>query len=96
MHAQADTRSRLKCITLVALCFTVTASIHAANAAPPRKSHDIQQQFVNFGDQIIDGHIKRPVGTMNTSRKAATFGRMLIWKKRSFLPQLIHDGQILR
>lgn len=98
MHSQAHTgtRSPLLRISTTVLFLAAAASIGTAHAAPPKAGTDIRQQFVNFGDQIIDGHIKGPSGTLHQTRKAAAFGRMLTWKKRSFLPRLVQDGQTLR
>ena len=68
----------------------------AASAAPPTRGGTIQEQFVNFGDQLIDGHIKKPQATVVNQKERAKFGRMLTWKKRSFLPQLALDGRSLK
>ena len=62
-------------ILFVALSF-------AANAAPPSKS-----KFYDFGDQMIDGEIKKPTGQYINSRERARFDRLLNLKK-SFLPKM--------
>ena len=67
-----------------------------AMAAPPKASKPITQQFVNFGEQIIDGQIKRPQATYASVRRGAVFSRMLQWKKRSFLNQLPADAKSIR
>ena len=54
----------------------------AANAAPPSKS-----KFYDFGDQMIDGEIKKPTGQYINSRERARFDRLLNLKK-SFLPKM--------
>ena len=54
----------------------------AANAAPPSKS-----KFYDFGDQMIDGEIKKPTGQYINSRERARFDRLLSLKK-SFLPKM--------
>ena len=54
----------------------------AANAAPPSKS-----KFYDFGDQMIDGEIKKPTGQYINSREQARFDRLLSLKK-SFLPKM--------
>ena len=62
-------------ITLLILSF-------AATAAPPSKS-----KFYDFGDQMIDGEIKKPTGQYINSRERARFDRLLSLKK-SFLPKM--------
>jgi hypothetical protein len=62
-------------ITLLILSF-------AATAAPPKKS-----KFYDFGDQMIDGEIKKPTGQYINSRERARFDRLLSLKK-SFLPKM--------
>ena len=62
-------------ITLLTLSF-------AATAAPPSKS-----KFYDFGDQMIDGEIKKPTGQYINSRERARFDRLLNLKK-SFLPKM--------
>ena len=54
----------------------------AAAAAPPSKS-----KFYDFGDQMIDGEIKKPTGQYINSRERARFDRLLNLKK-SFLPKM--------
>ena len=62
-------------ITLLPLSFAVAA-------APPKKS-----KFYDFGDQMIDGEIKKPTGQYINSRNRAKFDRLLSLKK-SFLPKM--------
>ena len=59
----------------------------AANAAPPSKS-----KFYDFGDQMIDGEIKKPTGQYVNSRQRARFDRLLSLKK-SFLPRLFQTSK---
>ena len=59
----------------------------AANAAPPSKS-----KFYDFGDQMIDGEIKKPTGQYINSRQRARFDRLLNLKK-SFLPRLFQTSK---
>ena len=54
----------------------------AVSAAPPKKS-----KFYDFGDQMIDGEIKKPTGQYINSRDRARFDRLLSLKK-SFLPKM--------
>ena len=53
-----------------------------AFAGPPKKS-----KFYDFGDQMIDGEIKKPTGQYINSRQRARFDRLLNLKK-SFLPKM--------
>ena len=68
-----------------AIFTTITVSIlisSAAIAAPPSKS-----KFYDFGDQVIDGEIKKPVGDYIIDRRGAEFDRLTSLKK-SFLPKM--------
>jgi len=56
-------------------------------AAPPKKS-----KFYDFGEQLIDGQIKKPTALYMDARKRARFGRLLSLKK-SFLPQLFSTSK---
>jgi len=62
-------------ITFLILSFTTAAT-------PPKKS-----KFYDFGDQMIDGEIKKPTGQYINSRQRARFDRLLNLKK-SFLPKM--------
>tara|TARA_R100001224_G_C3994231_1_gene140350 strand:- start:53 stop:295 length:243 start_codon:yes stop_codon:yes gene_type:complete len=67
------------------LLITITTAIlfsTAASAAPPSKS-----KFYDFGDQVIDGEIKKPVGEYFSDRQRARFDRLTSLKK-SFLPKM--------
>jgi hypothetical protein len=66
---------------LLALSFTATA------APPSGKS-----KFYDFGDQMIDGEIRRPTGQYVNSRQRARFDRLLSLKK-SFLPKLFQTSK---
>ena len=68
----------MKKIFIIAL---LTLSLTAI-AAPPKKS-----KFYDFGDQMIDGEIKKPTGQYVNSRERARFDRLLSLKK-SFLPKM--------
>ena len=87
--------TRPSAATLAAL-FTVLCMAASSAAAPPESRTGIRQQFVDFGAQIIDGQIRRPQTTWIQDRKPVTFGPMLKWKRRSFLPQLRLDGASVR
>ena len=71
-------------VILLKKIFIVTLLIlsFSAIAAPPKKS-----KFYDFGDQMIDGEIKRPTGQYVNSRQRARFDRLLNLKK-SFLPKM--------
>jgi hypothetical protein len=56
-------------------------------AAPPQKS-----KFYDFGEQLIDGEIKKPTALYTDARKRARFGRLLKLKK-SFLPKLFNTSK---
>jgi hypothetical protein len=56
-------------------------------AAPPQKS-----KFYDFGEQLIDGEIKKPTALYMDARKRARFGRLLRLKK-SFLPKLFSTSK---
>ena len=68
----------LKKIFIIVLLTLSFSSI----AAPPKKS-----KFYDFGDQMIDGEIKKPTGQYINSRERARFNRLLNLKK-SFLPKM--------
>tara|TARA_R100001440_G_scaffold69619_1_gene91590 strand:- start:26 stop:286 length:261 start_codon:yes stop_codon:yes gene_type:complete len=68
----------LKKIFIIVLLTLSFSSI----AAPPKKS-----KFYDFGDQMIDGEIKKPTGQYINSRDRARFDRLLSLKK-SFLPKM--------
>ena len=67
------------------LLITITTAIlfsTAVTAAPPSKS-----KFYDFGDQVIDGEIKKPTGEYFSDRQRARFDRLTNLKK-SFLPKM--------
>tara|TARA_R110000824_G_scaffold134691_4_gene297708 strand:+ start:10220 stop:10480 length:261 start_codon:yes stop_codon:yes gene_type:complete len=72
---------------LVTLFVSATFAL-AATADPPRNSDsNTRSRFYDFGDQVIDGQIRRPTGTFTDARERAKFNRLLRLK-RSFLPNL--------
>ena len=79
LHREFDLK-KIFIILFIALSF-------AANAAPPSKS-----KFYDFGDQMIDGEIKKPTGQYVNSRQRARFDRLLSLKK-SFLPRLFQTSK---
>lgn len=56
-------------------------------AKPPLK-----QKFYDFGEQIIDGEIRKPTALYMDARNRARFGRLLRLKK-SFLPDLFKTAK---
>ena len=56
-----------------------------AIGAPPNKN--VKSKFYDFGEQVIDGELKKPTGTYTSGRSAVRFKRLLDLK-RSFLPNL--------
>jgi len=64
------------------IMFTLIIISLSATAKPPAKS-----KFYDFGDQMIDGEIKKPTGQYINSRERARFDRLLNLKK-SFLPKM--------
>mgnify|MGYP003141988889 CR=1 FL=1 len=65
-------------IALTAVIFLSTSAF----AAPPSKS-----KFYDFGDQVIDGEIKKPTVQLIDDRQRARFDRLTNLKK-SFLPKM--------
>lgn len=57
----------------------------SASAAPPKKA--TKSKFYDFGEQMIDGEIRKPQFLYTDSRQKAKFERLLSLKK-SFLPKL--------
>ena len=60
----------------------VFSQIPTAQGKPPLKS-----KFYDFSETLIDGEIKKPTVTFNTSRGRIKFERLFRLKK-SFLPDL--------
>jgi len=64
---------------LVVVAITLFAS--TALAQQPKS------KFYDFGEQVIDGEIKKPTALYVDTRKKAQFDRLLSLKK-SFIPQI--------
>ena len=60
--------------------------------APPKKNKNVKSKFYDFGEQVIDGELRKPTGTYASSRSAARFERLLGMKK-SFLPNLYRTSK---
>lgn len=78
----------MKTLTILVLLI----SFSAAAAAPPRANPNARSKFYDFGEQVIDGEIRRPTALYTDARKRARFGRLLRLK-RSFLPDLFETAK---
>ena len=78
----ATLRGAIKMKSIATFVLLVMFTAMVASAAPPKKS-----RFYDFGDQMIDGEIKKPTGQYINSRERARFDRLLSLKK-SFLPKM--------
>jgi len=67
-------------LTTIVIIFSLSAF-----AAPPKKS--TKSKFYDFGEQMIDGEIRKPQFLYTDARQKAKFARLLRLK-RSFLPRL--------
>lgn len=75
--------------TLAILVLLISFS---ALAAPPRVNPNARSKFYDFGEQVIDGEIRRPTALYTDARNRARFGRLLRLK-RSFLPDLFETAK---
>ncbi len=76
------------------LTLSLLLSLNASPVLSAPPSGDIAVQFVDFGDTIVNGTIKRPQATWSDGRQRAAFGRLLSLKK-SFLPAIVDSGETL-
>ena len=67
------------------LIAVVVAFSLSAHGMPPKKS--TKSKFYDFGEQMIDGEIRKPTALYTNARQKAKFSRLLKLKK-SFLPKL--------
>ena len=72
---------------LVTLFVSATFALSATAEPPGNSNSNTRSRFYDFGDQVIDGQIRRPTGTYTNAREMAKFNRLLRIKK-SFLPRL--------
>jgi len=56
-------------------------------SAPPQK-----QKFYDFGEQLINGELRKPTALYTDARRRAKFERLLELKK-SFLPKLFDTAK---
>ena len=73
----------MKKILIIFLFFISTAAM----ANPPRNNPNERSKFYDFGEQLIDGEIRRPTALYTDARQRAQFERLLRLK-RSFLREL--------
>lgn len=73
-----------KCIiVLIVIMFTPISLA----SAPPQK-----QKFYDFGEQLINGELRKPTALYTDARRRAKFERLLELKK-SFLPKLFDTAK---
>ncbi len=74
--------------------FTLTLLLSLAPLTPSAPPADIRTEFVDMGETVINGEIRRPQGTWSDARQAARFNKLLRLKK-SFLPTIVASGEQL-
>ena len=74
-----------KVVALFAVLFFLVPTLVAAQ-------HQEQEQFIKFGEQIIDGQIKKPAEIYRPPVQRAKFDRLLSLK-RSFIDDLKETGK---
>lgn len=79
------TNSKIPLITLIFLILFSMTSIAYAQSKPKSK-------FYDFGEQVIDGEIKKPTALYVDSKKKVKFDRLLKLKK-SFIPDLMKTSE---
>ena len=76
-------RDKLPGILSIILLFVATSAF--AQSKPKSK-------FYDFGEQVIDGEIKKPTALYTDSKKKVKFDRLLKLKK-SFIPDLLKTSE---
>jgi len=76
-------RDKLPGILSIILLFVATAAF--AQSKPKSK-------FYDFGEQVLDGEIKKPTALYTDSKKKVKFDRLLKLKK-SFIPDLLKTSE---
>ena len=76
-------RDKLPGILSIILLFVATSAF--AQSKPKSK-------FYDFGEQVIDGEIKKPTALYTDSKKKVKFDRLLKLKK-SFIPELLKTSE---
>ena len=64
----------------------------SAFASPPSDNPSGRSKFYDFGEQVVDGEIRRPTALYTDARQRAQFDRLLRLK-RSFLPELFDSAK---
>lgn len=77
----------MKTLTILVLLISFSAF-----ASPPSGNSNGRSKFYDFGEQVIDGEIRRPTALYTDARKRAQFDRLLRLK-RSFLPDLFETAK---
>ena len=73
-----------KCILILIVIMITPFSLASA---PPQK-----QKFYDFGEQLINGELRKPTAIYTDARRRAKFERLLKLKK-SFLPKLFDTAK---
>ena len=77
----------MKTLTILVLLISFSAF-----ANPPSGDSDGRSKFYDFGEQVIDGEIRRPTALYTDARKRAQFDRLLRLK-RSFMTDLFDTSK---
>jgi hypothetical protein len=80
----------MKKTAVIALFSFLLMLIPSAHADPPKSN--VKSKFYDFGEQIIDGEIKKPTGLYVDTRQKVKFKRLLRFKK-SFLNNLLDTSK---
>ena len=72
-------------LTTIVIIFSLSAY-----AAPPKSG--VKSKFYDFGEQMIDGEIRKPQFLYTDARQKAKFDRLLRLKK-SFLPAMFKTSR---
>tara|TARA_R110001583_G_scaffold35701_7_gene118520 strand:- start:723 stop:977 length:255 start_codon:yes stop_codon:yes gene_type:complete len=76
--------------TLIIFLFFISTTIAMAN--PPKSNPNERSRFYDFGEQLIDGEIRKPTALYTDARKRAQFDRLLRLK-RSFMRELFETSK---
>jgi hypothetical protein len=73
-----------RCLLILIVMMITPVSLASA---PPQK-----QKFYDFGEQLINGELRKPTAIYTDARRRAKFERLLKLKK-SFLPKLFDTAK---
>jgi hypothetical protein len=59
----------------------ITASVGVGTLVPVASAAEPKSKFYDFGDQLIDGEVRKPTSLYTNTRQEAKFSRMLELKK---------------